>query len=237
MTPQTGQVPLSESNARYGAIPSETGDKMDKPRMPRTKAQKGKTWATATLVICGAYSIYANVRSGQLAYDNVVTSAFPPIVAFLSSHLISYFNPASKGMKTVIYGGFGLIAVISMYGSGYHIVEFAMHSGQPFQTALAYVFMTDAPMLLAAGILIEKVTTSKTTTVGSKQTVTPKPAQTVPAKAVAAKATNSTVQPKAPAKRQSKATPAKVAKATKAVPAFKEPDISMDTFEKDMLNA
>ena len=111
-------------------------------------------------------------------------------------------------MKTVIYGGFGLICAFAMYGSGWHIVDFVSRNGQHWTTAVIYVFITDAPMLLAAGILIEKVTTAKITT---KQTAPAK--RTTPAKAtVAAKST----KPKVPAKRTT---------STKPVPTFIGPAI------------
>lgn len=150
---------------------------LPKPSIPQTKHQKGRMWATMTLVICGTFSLYANVLSGSFNRNSVIVSALPPVVAFLSSHLISYFNPKTIWTKATVYGGFGLISLIAMYGSGYHIVEFVMHTGQPWTTAISYVFITDAPMLLSAGILISKVSTSQ------KATETAKPVQAaIPAK-------------------------------------------------------
>lgn len=159
---------------------------MANTKIPRTRQQRGETWATAALVICGAFSIWANVRSGQLQAENVVVSVFPPIVAFVVSHLISYFNPRTKWGKGLVYGVGGLIAMFAMYGSGYHIVETVMHTGQPLQTAISYIFITDAPMLLAAVILAEKMGTARETTNRTIPTT-----KTVPAKkASPAKVTN-----------------------------------------------
>lgn len=93
-------------------------------------------------------------------------------------------------MKTVIYGGFGTVVVFAMIGSGLHIVDTAMRAGQPFQIALMYVVITDLPMLLAAVILIEKVTTAKTTT---EVTTAKLPAKrTTPAKKTTAKKATTT---------------------------------------------
>jgi hypothetical protein len=137
-------------------------------------------------------------------------------------------------MKTVIYGGFGVITGFAMYGSGYHIVSFVMSTGQPWQTAIAYVIITDAPMLLSAGILIEKVTTSRSTTAAAEQAQPAQPVKATPAKAIATQPAKSTATP---AKRTPPAKAAKAAKAT--VPAFKAPipDIREDEREKEMLNA
>ena len=176
---------------------------MAKPRIPHTKAQKGRMWATVTLLVCGTFSLYANVRSGSFAQDSVIVSAFPPVVAFLSSHLISYFNPKTIWTKVTVYGGFGFISVIAMYGSGYHIVEFVTHTGQPWTTAISYIFMADAPMLLSAGILITKVTTSQSATETGKTTNRTTPAKkTTPAKvANAPKPVVSSTTTKPPARR------------------------------------
>src|SRR5258706_13996581 len=113
------------------------------PSIPRTRSQKGHAWATATLVICGTFSVYANVRSGQLYRDSIIVSVLPPVVAFITSHLISYFNPSKKWTKALIYGGFGTICVIAMYGSGWHIYSFVSQTGQHWTTAISYIFITD----------------------------------------------------------------------------------------------
>lgn len=208
---------------------------MDKPRMPRTRAQKGRLWATATLVVCLSFSLWANVESGRFEAKSIAVSAMPPIVAFFCSHLISYFAPRTKLMKTVIYGGFGAITAFAMYGSGYHIINFVMSTGQPWETAISYVFITDAPMLLAAGILIEKVTTARSATAPAKQ------ATTAPVKTTAPNPKVTTVAKTTTAPKATKATtPAKAAKAAKAtVPVFKAPipDIKDDVREEEMLSA
>jgi hypothetical protein len=176
---------------------------MAKPRIPRTKAQKGKFWATVTLLVCGAFSIFANVRSGRLESESVVVSVMPPVVAFLSSHLISYFSPRNLVGKILVYGVGGLIAIFAMYGSGWHIVEFVVRTGQPWTTAVSYVFITDAPMLLAAAILIEKVSTARSdANAANRTTTTPKTKATTPVKqAPPAKATVAAKTTKPPAKR------------------------------------
>ena len=206
---------------------------MDKPRMPHTRTQKGKGWATLTLIACGAFSLWANVRSGMLSRDSIVVSVLPPVVAFLTTKLIAYLSPKTKWTKTLVYGGFGLITLVAMYGSGFHIVEFVMKTGQPWLTAISYVFIADAPMLLAAAVLVAKVpmqvSQAKPAT-ETKPTPTPKPVKAAPAKTVAPKATNAP-QKAVPAKRTSRA--------TKAQPAFsnKAEEISMDEFEQNMLTA
>lgn len=184
-------------------------------KFPTTRHQKGKWWATGTLVICGAFSIWSNIRSGQMNYESVITSVFPPIVAFLSSHLISYFSPTKIGQRVLVWGIGGIIMTIAMYGSGWHIFDYVSKTGQHWTTAISYIFITDAPMLLAAVILVDKVPTAKTTT--------------------------NTV--KAPVKAQKVASPAKATKppAKRTPPAKRvtplKPDIFSDPVEKDMLTA
>lgn len=180
---------------------------------PTTRHQKGRRWATATLVVCGAFSIWANVRSGSLHAENVVVSVLPPVVAFLTSHLVTYFNPTKTGHKVMIWGGMGSITILAMVGSGTHIIDTVTRTGQHWLIGLTYVFITDAPMLLSAAILIDKVPTAQTV---ANRTSAAKPAKkTVPAKATA---------PKKAAPRPSRA---KVVK----------PDIFSDPLEKDMLTA
>ncbi len=206
---------------------------MDKPGIPSTRTQKGRAWATATLLTCGVFSLYANVRSGQLYRDSVIVSVLPPVVAFLSSHLISYFSPRTKWTKAFVYGGFGLICLFAMYGSGWHIVDFVTKAGQHWTTAIIYVFITDAPMLLAAGILIERVSTTRTTTTKTEPVKATEPAKkATPVKAVA-KPQTTPVPPKPATKRTSRAKAAATQEPDK--PAV--PDILLDPFEKDMLRA
>jgi hypothetical protein len=199
-----------------------------KAALPHTRTQKGKGWATLTLLACATFSLWANVRSGQLYRDSIVVSVMPPIVAFCTTKLIAYFSPRTKWTKALIYGGFGLITVVAMYGSGWHIVEYVHSTGQPWATAVSYVFITDAPMLLAAGVLVQKVPMTQSRTEPAKVVQPPQAPPQPPAKKTA------------PAKRT---TPAKATKATKAakptVPSFKAPipSITDDALEKEMLNA
>lgn len=199
-------------------------------QMPHTRTQKGKGWATLTLFICGAFTLWANVRSGQLHADNIVVSAFPPVVAFMTTKLIAYFSPRTIWTKGFVYGGFGLITTFAMYGSGYHIIDTVVKAGQPWQTAIAYVFISDAPMLLAAALLVQKVPMTQTSakpTEETSQTPAAKPVKAAPVKTTPPKTTT-------PAKRT---TPAKSTKAAKSTTPAKLPDITMDPFERDMLNA
>lgn len=182
--------------------------------MPKTRHQSGRMWATLTLVICGAFSLFANVRSGMLAMEPIIVSIFPPIVAFASSHLISYYNPQTKWTKAIVYGGFGLVCTFAMIGSGKHIVDTVVRAGQPFEIAVIYIFMTDMPMLLAAGILVTKVSTSKTTTKAENRT-SPAKATTPAKKTVPAKAPVQTTAKKA-------ATPRKTTKPAAIVPTFRQ---------------
>src|SRR5689334_22586606 len=190
-------------------------------KLPTTRHQKGKWWATGTLVICAAFSIWANVRSGQMNYESVIVSVMPPIVAFFSSHLIGYFNPTKIGQRILVWGIGGIIMVIAMYGSGWHIYDYVIRTGQHWTTAIAYIFITDAPMLLAAVILVDKVPTAQTTT------------NTVKAPVKAQKVASPAKATKPPTKRTS---PAKVTTPAKTVkPAFSNP--LLDPVEKDMLTA
>jgi hypothetical protein len=154
-------------------------------------------------------------------YESVIVSVFPPIVAFLSSHLIGYFSPRKTGQRVLVWGIGGAIMVIAMYGSGWHIWDYVIATGQHWTTGIAYIFITDAPMLLAAAILIQKVPTAQNVT----------------------KAVTATNTVKAPVKAQKATRPAKAANPPKrtspAKPAiaFKTPDIMADPLEKAMLNA
>jgi hypothetical protein len=185
-----------------------------------TRHQKGRRWATLTLVLCGAFSLWANVRSGNLGTENIVISAFPPIVAFATSHLIGYFNPRKMGQKVLVWGGMGSVMVFAMIGSGTHIADTVIKEGQPWYIGIVYIFITDAPMLLAGAILVEKVPTAQT--VQSTQPVS-SPAKRTPAKKAATKA----IPAKAPTRTKS---------ASQAV-AFKPPSPLTDPAEKDMLTA
>lgn len=166
---------------------------MAKLSIPRTRQQNGRMWASLTIVLCGAFSIYANVRSGQINRDSIIVSVVPPIVAYVTSHLIGYFGQnKSKTLKRVIYGGFGAICVIAMYASGWHIFDFVLQTGQHWTTAISYVFITDAPMLLAAGILVEKVSTARSATTQAVKTTPAKVAKAAPVAKTTGTATNRT---------------------------------------------
>lgn len=194
--------------------------KTDKP--PVTRTEKGKRWATATLVFCGMFSIWANVRSGQMNTESVIVSIVPPIVAFLTSHLISYKNPRTIGQKVLIWGILGLIMIFAMYGSGWHIFDYVVKTGQHWTTGIVYIFITDAPMLVAATILVQKVpSTAQTSTNRTKATASVAKATTAAKKTTAPKATQA----------------AKRTNATKSTKTPNVPDIMMDPFEKDMLTA
>jgi hypothetical protein len=200
---------------------------MANEKIPTTRHQKGKRWATYTLLICGAFSIWANVRSGQMNYESVIVSVFPPIVAFATSHLISYFNPRKTGHRVLIWGIGGIVLLFAMYGSGWHIWDYVIKTGQHWTTGIAYIFITDVPMLLAAVILVEKVSTAQQATSPAKAVKTDIAASTVKAPVKAQKAVR-------PAKA---ATPPKRTSPAKPAVAFKTPDIMSDPLEKAMLNA
>ncbi len=184
-----------------------------------TRHQKGRRWATFTLVICGAFSIWANVRSGSLGVENVVISVFPPIVAFATSHLLGYFSPRKTGQKLLVWGGMGSVMIFAMIGSGTHIIDTVTKTGQHTLIGFVYIFITDAPMLLAGAILVEKVPTaqlvSSSATAANRTSAAKATSKTTPAKAAVQKKT-------APRASRAKATP---------------PDIFSDPLEKDMLTA
>lgn len=190
----------------------ERGFKMATRANQPTNTRMGRRWATATLFFCGAFSLWANVRSGQFEMENAVVSAMPPGVAFLTSHLIGYFNPRKIGHKVLIWGVGGLITLFSMGASAVHIIEYTMRFGQPWYTAAMYVFVVDAPMLLAGVILIQKVP------------ATAKPAQTVQTQASSVQKATKPTPVKKPTK-TAKATPKPQGTLTPQptiVPAFSE---------------
>jgi len=195
---------------------------------PPTRHQKGKRWATLTLLLCGSFSIWANVRSGQINAESVIVSVFPPVVAFAVSHLIAYFNPRGWVQKVGVYGILGLIMTIAMYGSGWHIFDYVTLSGQHWTTAIAYIFITDAPMLVAAGILVAKVPTTTTA-------VNRTPPANVTPPTIPAKKTTPAKTTKPAAKRT---TPAKTTKPSQKVPTPPIPTFSTpldDSTEKELL--
>jgi len=154
-------------------------------------------------------------------YESVIVSVFPPIVAFATSHLISYFNPRKTGHRVLIWGIGGIVLLFAMYGSGWHIWDYVIKTGQHWTTGIAYIFITDVPMLLAAVILVEKVSTAQTAANRQEMPTTVR------------------AQPKA----QKATSPAKQTTTTKRTPAPKRQvapkvaDIMSDPLEKEMLSA
>lgn len=137
-------------------------------------------------------------------------------MAFATSHLIGYFSPRKTGQKILVWGGMGSVMIFAMIGSGTHIADTVIREGQPWYIGIVYIFITDAPMLLAGAILVERVPTAQSVQVAAtpaKRTSAAKPAT----KASPAKATT----------QKKSATPKPVVK----------PDIFSDPREKDMLTA
>lgn len=123
----------------------------------------------------------------------------------------------------MIWGGFGFVTLFAMYGSGWHIYDYVTSTGQHWTTGIAYIFVTDFPMLFAAAILVQKVPTAKTS---SNRTSAAKsaPKKTTPTKAASVK------------KATTRATTPNAKNASNLPSAIKVPDIMMDPFEKEMLN-
>lgn len=191
-------------------------------RTPLTRHQKGRRWATWTLVLTGLFSIWFNVRSGELSPEPIAMSVMPVPVLFLTVHLISYLNPRMMWHKVLVYGGLGLVVIVAFGMSGYHLWEQAVQNGQPWFIAITYPFIVDVPSTISAVILVEKVPVEKTAqnrTQAAKQAVPAK--KTTPAKAAK------------PASKPSRTSPAKAASPAK--PAFSNP--MDDRLEKDMLTA
>jgi hypothetical protein len=128
--------------------------------------QRGKFWASATILFCGAYSVWANVTFSQIRFDYVVASVFPVGVLWLTSHTVGYYAGKGRGW---IYAGLGLILSVSFYVSGFHIVDKTIHSGQPWYVAVFYPVLADFPIVVAFLILIRRM---ETTTVPVKETQT-----------------------------------------------------------------
>jgi len=160
-----------------------------------TPLQKGKRYALLTLILTGAYSTYANVRSGQIAAEPVITSIAPTFVFFLTVHLLSYFTPKSTFQKVLVYGGLGFVTLVAFGISGFHIWELTVRNGQMWYVAIFYPFIVDVPSAIATVILVQKVTTSKNNTSQAKTdnlTIPPIPPQkkATPRKAVPRVRTN-----------------------------------------------
>lgn len=189
-------------------------------KIPASRAKKGRRWATATLVLTGLFSIWFNVRSGQIATEPVLMSVMPVVVLFLTIHLITYLNPRTKLHKVLIYGGLGLVTIVAFGMSGYHLFTQALHNGQPVLIAITYPFIVDVPSVISAVILVEKVPVERSSANRTQPTKA-----TVPVK----KATTA----KAPTKATSK--PKTASPAKPSTPST--PDIFSDPIEKDMLLA
>jgi len=149
-----------------------------KAKNPLTRLQKGKRYALLALIITGSYSTYANVRSGQIAMEPVITSVAPTIVFFLTVHLISYFTPKTRFQQVLVYGGLGFVTLVAFGVSGFHIWELTVRNGQLWWVALFYPFMIDVPSAIATVILVQKVSTNGNNTKQGKTDETPIPAQT-----------------------------------------------------------
>lgn len=126
------------------------------PKPTTTRYQKGRRWATVTLAVCGAFSMYANVRSGDITLEGALWSGFPPLVLFLTVHVISYLSPRSRMSKALVYGGLGFVVIAAFAGSGFHIFEQAVQHGQPPLMALSYPLIVDIPSLMCAAILAKR---------------------------------------------------------------------------------
>jgi hypothetical protein len=198
-----------------------------------TATKSGRRWATTTLVVCGLFTIWAQYDWSFVPDFAVpiIVAVFPPIVSFVSSHLISYLNPKTKWTKTFVYGGFGAVIASAMTGSALHILRTVHDAGQPWHTAWTYVFMADAPMLLAASVLAIKVTGTATKT---NRTTETKSAETETVVAAPKKVTpTKTTKPAA-----RKTTPAKSTKPSQTVPTPSIPTFSTpldDPSEKELL--
>jgi hypothetical protein len=198
-----------------------------------TATKSGRRWATWTLILCGTFTIWAQ-------YDwpfmpnwavPIVVAVFPPIVSFFTTHVVSHLNPKTKGTKILVYGGSGAVIASAMTGSAMHIWDTVREAGQPVYTAWTYVFMADAPMLLAAAILAIKVTGTKQAANRTNATVvaTPPTAVVPVKKATPAKTTKPAVK---------KTTPAKTTKPSRTAPTPPIPTFSTpldDSTEKELL--
>lgn len=168
-----------------------------KAKNPLTRLQKGKRYALMALIITGSYSTYANVRSGMIAAEPIVTSIAPTFVFFLTVHLLSYFTPKNTFQRVLVWGGLGLVALVAFGISGIHIWELTVRNGQMWWVALFYPIIVDVPSAIATVILVQKVSTNgnqtkkvepvkavvpaKTTTGGTTATKSATPRKRVPA--------------------------------------------------------
>jgi hypothetical protein len=173
------------------------------------------------LVLTGLFSIWFNVRSGEIAPEPIAFSAMPVIVLFLTIHLITYLNPRKWLMKALIYFGLGLVTAVAFGMSGYHLYSEAVANGQPWLIAITYPFIVDVPSVISAVILVEKVPTAQNVTVRTEPAKRTAPAKAAKAAPTTAKRT-SNPKPKIP---------------TKATAQFITPNPMTDPRERDMLTA
>lgn len=166
-----------------------------KRKLPLTRLQKGKRYALLVMLLGLAYSTYANVRSGAIDAEPIITSVAPTIVFFGTVHLIAYYTPKNKFEKGLVWFGLGFVALVAFGISGFHIWELTVRNGQHWIVALFYPFIVDIPTALATAILIQKVSTNAKPTkvdkpeeevvaVQSPQKQTKPPVKRAPRKAV-----------------------------------------------------
>lgn len=167
-----------------------------KRKLPLTKLQKGRRYAGIALILGLSYSTYANVRSGMMGVEPVITSVAPTIVLFITVHLMSYFNPKNAFERVLVRFGLGFVALVAFGVSGFHIWQVSVTNGQHWIIALFYPVIIDIPTMLATAILVQKVSTN---TAPQKTDTSPKTPQVAKTPAKRAAATKSTT----PAKRTS----------------------------------
>jgi len=197
---------------------------MANEKTPITKVQKGRRWATATLVLTGLFSIWFNVRSGKIAAEPILFSAMPVVVLFLTIHLISYLNPRKGMHKVLVYFGLGMVSIVAFGMSGFHLYTEAIKNGQIWIIAITYPFIVDVPSVISAVILVEKVPVARAVTQPAnpaKKTVPAKKASPTKATATPTKRTSS---PKATIPVKPEVT-------------FRTPDILTDPLEREFLSA
>lgn len=203
---------------------------------PTTRYQKGRRWATATLAFCSLFSMYANVRSGQISVESVLWSAAPPTVLFLTVHVISYLTPKSRIRKALVWFGLGFVTIVAFGASGYHIVTQAMENGQPWYTALCYPFLLDIPSLMCAAVLVTKDKVTQAAQIVQAVAIpatVPTPPKATPARANAAKRAT----PAKTTKPAVKASPAKTTKPSQKTPTPTFSAKVEDPTEIEMINA
>lgn len=201
MQMQTSRIGHLKTRRMFCAIPSERGltmailRKSDKPRRTLTRLEKGKRWAIFGLLLTLGYSTYANVRSGQMMAEPIVTSVLPTAVLFFTIHLMSYFVPKNKLQMGLVWVGLGIVALVSFGVSGFHIWELTVRNGQHWIVALFYPIITDVPSAIATAILVQKVSTNQngqTVEKPAKAATPATPAKTTPKRTSATKSSPAT---------------------------------------------